>query len=773
MNTIKILEKSIKKYIMKKITIILFILVSFYSCAQNGITYYDKEWKITTKDQAAYYRLAPKKVGNLWYIEDHYSTGEVQFKGYSTAKDKELWDGDITWYLKNGNISEKLRYKNKKFVGFYEPIIAEGQKEPTAEEGFSESAPLQYFHKTGDIYYAQPDPNKSKDLSNKMEEVESAVSAVDAVKTATDEYKFYYKGTQKLAELKTRYYGYKDKTQTSVYYNKKGEIIGELRYDEDYNAFEGEEIYFYQDKTENQQCITIKKITKYKSGKKTSEKQYNIQGKEIASGVFKEASPYKGTFVRRRCDFYTIKTYDNGKLVETKTYDNKNNKLLASASYKNEEIDNGTDYDCSTFFTYKNGKRNGEYRYFEDGKTIEKGIYKEGVKTIVWIYLDEDKPNKKYNNIKYAISKKHLSLIELYYDAKLYKQYKIKPNKEQQISYDEIDFSAFKELDCNFDGNVDIAVGIDFYLGDPEAVTKYVYYLYNAKTKLYESWKELNEINKIAEIAERNSYEINFDSNQKIITLKKTQWTLEDDTEFQFNTYKNLRVTEQNKLIQKSKFTETVITKENEDEKIIRTQIVPAPITEYPLLDKQLPNIAFVQNGVKHYLDKSYKEIKLNKTPFSILVPLMEANEFVPKKKRDLHNYYVLKIIGSTDKKLLDYINDNDIIPETYFSNSGNGLACENDELCLNKESNNHLVYEKTTDYDGRLTVAKNINDKVSLFKKTINKIHFENGETLNLIDSTTSALYKEPIYLLLFIDKNLNYRVEEDELHKVKLSFD
>ena len=764
---------------MKKITMILFILVNFCSYAQEGTTYYNEQWKITTKDQAAYYRPSPQKENELWLIKDYYITGELQFEGHSKAKDKELWDGDITWYFPNGRIEDKYRYKNGKLIGVYEPKVAEGVKDGAkeaakdgtiaeSEKGYLEKE-LQYYHKTGDVYYAQPNPNNVKDAARAA--VSEVESAKDAIKTAVDIDKYYYEGTQKIAELNTRYYGYEDKTATSVYYDKNGKIIGKLKYDNQNDPFEGVEIIFYQADDDSQQYSAIKTITTYQKGKKTALKEYNKQGKQIAAGVLQNESPYKGTFARRRCNFYTISTYSEAKLIKTKTYNAVTNKLLAKASYKNETIYKGTSYDCDGFYTYKNGKRNGVYKIFGDGDTVqEEGNYSNGKQTTVWYFVENDDNEViNYNRVKYTIDGEYLSQVDLYKGKQLVKSFPLEALSKKQLTYDEIDFASMQIKDYNFDGKIDFSIRNNYhnsYEYQEGETNQTLYYLFDESTNSYKYWENINKI-----LTTVPASEVDFDSNSKMISLNLRQWYDEDEAYFEYLTVAKYKLTKNDQLIKQTVIVTELITIDDK-EKTATTQLYPAQIDKYPLLDSNLPKITFAQDGEKYNLDKEYQEISLNRNPFSLQFPMMEADEFVPKEKQALKRYYTTKIMASTDEYLLDLVHINSIIEGTYFLNNGNGLACENDELCLDDEGFNNLVYQNTPDYDNKLIKINKLNSKVSVFEFKINRLFFEEGKSLNLNVSTPNKLYQKPLYLLIFIDKNLDNRIEKNELQKVKLTF-
>lgn len=59
------------------LTLILF-LQTFFS-PKNEPIYYDKDWKVTTKNEALYYRVTPiKELGEMILIQDFYINGTPQ-----------------------------------------------------------------------------------------------------------------------------------------------------------------------------------------------------------------------------------------------------------------------------------------------------------------------------------------------------------------------------------------------------------------------------------------------------------------------------------------------------------------------------------------------------------------------------------------------------------------------------------------------------------------------------------------------------------------------
>lgn len=75
--------------------------------------YYDKDWEVTTKANAAFYRLMPlKQIGELVLLQDFYINGTQQFEGYTLKANENAYVGDIIWYDENGNDENFKQYRN-------------------------------------------------------------------------------------------------------------------------------------------------------------------------------------------------------------------------------------------------------------------------------------------------------------------------------------------------------------------------------------------------------------------------------------------------------------------------------------------------------------------------------------------------------------------------------------------------------------------------------------------------------------------------------------
>ncbi len=98
---------------MKKQVITLALSIFFISTgilAQSEITWFDANWKKTSKDSAKFFRKPPQPKANGYWFEDYYMSGKIQMKGLSLKKDKEFYDGPVVWYYETGGIFQKVNY---------------------------------------------------------------------------------------------------------------------------------------------------------------------------------------------------------------------------------------------------------------------------------------------------------------------------------------------------------------------------------------------------------------------------------------------------------------------------------------------------------------------------------------------------------------------------------------------------------------------------------------------------------------------------------------
>ncbi|MBS7252795.1 hypothetical protein [Flavobacterium branchiicola] len=104
--------------------------------AQNDTIFFDKNWKIITKENATYYRIKPQKiktkkavgykienVDSLFVIKDYYlKNNQLQFQGYSSDFDSKYLFGKAEWFNAEGQMVDASNFNyRKKNAGFKIP----------------------------------------------------------------------------------------------------------------------------------------------------------------------------------------------------------------------------------------------------------------------------------------------------------------------------------------------------------------------------------------------------------------------------------------------------------------------------------------------------------------------------------------------------------------------------------------------------------------------------------------------------------------------------
>jgi antitoxin component YwqK of YwqJK toxin-antitoxin module len=114
-----------------------------YQKALESVTkkiYYDEDWRVTTANYAAYYRLVtldetgkPKGL-----VTDYYISGEKQWQGYVTYMDPEdnnfdVTEGLCTWFYKNGKKAAEVTKLEGREHGIYKTWTEDGKLESEKE----------------------------------------------------------------------------------------------------------------------------------------------------------------------------------------------------------------------------------------------------------------------------------------------------------------------------------------------------------------------------------------------------------------------------------------------------------------------------------------------------------------------------------------------------------------------------------------------------------------------------------------------------------------
>lgn len=341
----------------------LFLFVVGSSYAQTPDCYYDANWKPTSREYAAYYRVITKLKENYYKIEDFYADGTLQMLGYSNerkCKDGKLIN-ETTWYDKDGLMSSYQKYDENGQVAIETKI-----------EGYNETT----------IFYKDKIPYKG----TKIIKGSPFIVAFDKLKNGRFSVeKLYY--FQKLLI---------DKNYTV---NKGGNITSSyVKYYDYYGKL------IYQENSEKLDKGKNKRVNYYNAGYivTTYNEQYPIiqenfdsNNQLIHSIVFKEGSPENGVYSLANVNYsLTTIRYKNGIVTNTTFFLDSEKKLTevymqdsgmvltfydsiganigSVKTDKNKNLDNGTVfYRGKLIEVYKNGEMIEEYTYNKNINSLQ------------------------------------------------------------------------------------------------------------------------------------------------------------------------------------------------------------------------------------------------------------------------------------------------------------------------------------------------------------------------------------------------------------------
>ncbi len=334
----------------------------------QSITYYNQEWEETSKEQALYYRQTtpPTPPDTLIHIQDFYIDGTRQSDGYvTTLKYDDNYVGRVNWYYPNGQLEHFTTYHPetlKKFgpTAWYlknGELLAKGEyKYGSAFNGIvrNHTYALRFTKvKNGHLISRLDFYDNSHQISHEQ---------------------FYFSDNFRIKE--------------DIYYDKKGQELGRLKYLEEsgMRIDSGIKIKFYRaDYTD----LSVKTTQHYQNQQANGEQiTYHPDGRIWTKGINKNNQHFDGEFI----DYHTYTLVQQGNIIKTIQYD-KNWKIKATLRYKNNNIWEGTDEGAIATDIYKAGKRTQRTTYFTPNKEKIKSrkTYKKDIYEIEWF----DKTGKK------------------------------------------------------------------------------------------------------------------------------------------------------------------------------------------------------------------------------------------------------------------------------------------------------------------------------------------------------------------------------------------
>ena len=121
--------------------------------------YFNENWERCQRKDAQYYRIITYKAPNMpqGIVKDYYITGQLQSEFYAVYIDyydeeKNLHEGEATWYYKNGKIEQKRYYNKNKINGKNTFYYENGQiaQEADYENGVLNGMYIQWY-RTGKV----------------------------------------------------------------------------------------------------------------------------------------------------------------------------------------------------------------------------------------------------------------------------------------------------------------------------------------------------------------------------------------------------------------------------------------------------------------------------------------------------------------------------------------------------------------------------------------------------------------------------------------------
>ena len=111
---------------MKKVTIIIFLFLGFLTneiSAQETL-YFDVNWKITSKQNAKYYRPTPKEKSKGILVIDYYISGEKAQEVYHVNGKP---NGKYSFFYKSGELKTIGKYTEGKKDGIWKTFSKQGK----------------------------------------------------------------------------------------------------------------------------------------------------------------------------------------------------------------------------------------------------------------------------------------------------------------------------------------------------------------------------------------------------------------------------------------------------------------------------------------------------------------------------------------------------------------------------------------------------------------------------------------------------------------------
>jgi len=143
---------------MKSFCIFFFACaIQFSAFAQDTIlTYLDKSWKETTKENAAYFRKTVQTGPTRFDVSDYFINGTLQMHGTYSDEKLSVSDGYFTYYSENGVLLTESNYSGDQLDGKRVHYYENGQL--SSDESWKagkKNGTLTYYRQDGSISYVE------------------------------------------------------------------------------------------------------------------------------------------------------------------------------------------------------------------------------------------------------------------------------------------------------------------------------------------------------------------------------------------------------------------------------------------------------------------------------------------------------------------------------------------------------------------------------------------------------------------------------------------
>ena len=381
--------------LLSMLTLMLFF-ASMETNAQNDTIFYDSRWKEVPKNDASFFRIPMTKEGELYRVQDFYSSGQLQMTALSKSDTNDVWQGLVTWYNEDGSLFQQGTYDNNRLNGTF--ISYEGDEKHTAiyENGYFISGRMVstygaghwYQEKKGDslmeVYFDKSRKGiryenystvgKGNYLSKYYGENGTPIGNREVLPNGYSKgvEVFYYYDPMRVKQIIYSPYGQQLITSTfyengqiredvvqgnqwsKTFYTEEGEIIGSIRYEMDgtvLRPFEGKEIRFGYGKSGSFGKHPVSSAT-YDDGEIMEDTRYHEKGKVKSTTA-----------------------YENGTRILQTSYD-ENGQQIAKMVYKDYRPFDGTETQEDKMATYAEGELVEEVWFYRDTDTPQRKITK-------------------------------------------------------------------------------------------------------------------------------------------------------------------------------------------------------------------------------------------------------------------------------------------------------------------------------------------------------------------------------------------------------------